>query len=248
MEESQILSRSSRRSFYSVYQSDYETAAEDSDSSLYHSVFEDENKENDSDNSMNSHTGPSIQRSLLEKCFKKNLNSTPRNEFNKRVSFNINPFLPSTTAIHSPAMAVNRGIESMYRSTLEIEDGNAKKTKNGNSSDSPKISNSSPRESIAVLFGSENISTSDVTASDQSLNTTIVENFDILLDEARSIQYATVETTEEAPISQSAPIIEHIQNATVKTTEKTLFGQAKSTSTLLVSSRGSRATKLPHGK
>lgn len=209
MDESPIFSRTPRKSRLSLYQSDYETAAEDSDSSLYYSVVG-EDKENDSivsENSMTPHTVSSNRSSLLGKCLQKNLNLTPRNEFNKRVSFNLNPFLPSTS-VHYPAVAVNAGGESMDSS------GNTKKSKNGNSPDSTQLRNSSIREIITEIIESENISTSDTDVAsdiietddrDQSLNSTIVAiSYDPEEQIIEAIGESSIETTEESPMIQTA--------------------------------------------
>lgn len=101
MDESPIPPRtpceSLQRSRYSLYQSEYETAAEDSDDgSLYYSLCDDGEKDIDSDDKENHQNstprnGLSTRRTLLERCFQNNRNQTPRNEFIKRVSFNINP-------------------------------------------------------------------------------------------------------------------------------------------------------------
>lgn len=215
MDESPIFSRSSRRSRYSLYQSDYETAGEDSDGSLYYSIL-DESKENDlgnKENSMNS--GTAGRQSLLEKCLQKNLNLTPRNEFNKRVKFNVNPFLTSTS-VHSPAIAVDSGIVSQITKITKSEDEDAKKSLSMNvksTSLHTQTTTSSITESLAEMFDDETVSTNDagtcvssdvIDVIDQSLNSTIVANFDNLPEVEPE---ATIDVVNEVnPISKVAAI------------------------------------------
>lgn len=211
MDESPIFSRTPRKSRLSLYQSDYETAAEDSDSSLYYSVV-DEDKENDSivsENSMTPHVVSSGRSSLLGKCLQKNLNLTPRNQFNKRVSFNLNAFLPSTS-IHSPEVAVSAGSESKNTSG----NGNAKKSRNENSPNSTQLRSSSIRETITEIIDLESILTSDADVAsdiietidrDQSLNSTIVANSDDPEEQIiEAIRETSIGATEETPIIQTA--------------------------------------------
>lgn len=103
-EISPVSKKTSRRSRYSLYQSDYETAGEESDNSLYYSVLDDEDNETVNKNKENSINGSNVvkstRRSLFAKCLQNQLNQTPRNEFNKRAL--INSSLQSTS---SPAMS-----------------------------------------------------------------------------------------------------------------------------------------------
>lgn len=159
MDESPIFSRTPRRSRYSLYQSDYETAGEESDSSLYYSTHEDEDKENESGINEKSTTPVNtVRRSLLGKCLQKNFNHTPRNEFNKRVSFNVNPFLPATTA-----------------SIRECEDEDDTKPRPSNTENDARMFDfgTSATNDATAYVASDEI---EVTDRDQSLNSTIVAN------------------------------------------------------------------------
>lgn len=147
MDESPIPPRTPRRSRYSCYQSDYETAAEDSDSSLYYSLLGDEDKENDfeeqENHRMTSRNGTPMERSILMQCLQKNLNLTPRNT--KRVSFNVNPFLPSTSLLVSTATVDDGGIEAKNTSVLATETGVM--------NEPPQILTPSNPEFITEMFG-----------------------------------------------------------------------------------------------
>lgn len=220
MDESPIFSRTSRKSRYSLYQSDYETAGEDSDGSLYYSIL-DESKENDlgnKENSMNPHNGTAGRQSLLEKCLQKNLNLTPRNEFNKRVSFNVNPFLISTS-VHSPVIAVNSGIGSQITKIMKSEDEDAKKSLSMNVktiSLHTQTTTSSITDSLAEMFNDETVSTNDagtyvssdvIDVIDQSLNSTMVADFDNLPEvEPEATIDVVNEVNQDVPVSKVAAI------------------------------------------
>lgn len=118
-ESSSIFRKTPRRSRYSSYQSDYETAEEESDSSLYYSINDDEDNESDrknKENLMSRSNAASGRHSLLGKCLLNEMSRTPRNEFNKRVSFN---HLVKSTP--SPAMTNKAAIRSQNSNDLKID-------------------------------------------------------------------------------------------------------------------------------
>ncbi|XP_037028395.1 uncharacterized protein LOC119068755 isoform X2 [Bradysia coprophila] len=165
MEESPIPPRMRRRSCYSLCQSDYETAAEDSDGSLYYSMFEDEEKENDSadkeNHQMTPRNGLSSRKTLLEQCLQKNLNHTPRNEFNKRISCNVIPILSS-----SPTMTFH-GEVGLQEPVFETENEVTKRSKDEDASGMPTSSSSTE------TLNDANVSVS-TEVGEEDLNRTII--------------------------------------------------------------------------
>ncbi|KAG4065813.1 hypothetical protein HA402_012491 [Bradysia odoriphaga] len=161
MDDSPMPPRMRRKSCYSLCQSDYETAAEDSDGSLYYSMFEDEEKEIDSgdkeNRQMTPRNGLSSRNSLLEKCLQKNLNHTPRNEYNKRISCNFNSILSS-----SPTMTFRAGI-GLQEAVFETENEDA----------SSMPTSSSSTDNVTETVNDGNVS--DCTeVSEEDLNGTII--------------------------------------------------------------------------
>lgn len=215
MDESPIYSRTPRKSRYSSYQSDYETAGEDSDSSLYYSTVEDDspNKEN----SMIPPNGAAGRYSLLEKCLQKNFNLTPRNEFNKRATFNVNPFLPSN---HSPTT----GFGSQIIKSLKTEDEATETSER--TSINAQTPTSSITENIAD-YGTMDGSSDVIEAADQSLNSTIVAadlpevESEATIDVAANLPEvepeATIDVSEDVPISKFEALSTSTSTFDVKT-------------------------------
>lgn len=174
MDASPVSSKTSRRSRYSLYQSDYETAGEESDNSLYYSVLEDDDTESDNknkENSINPSNVVSTRRSLLAKCLQNQFNHSPLNQFNRRVL--IDPLLQSTpSAITNKETdgAASSNFPKILESSMKIEP-----TKN--------LVSSLHLERLREVDQSENNSSNDAVTNvdiiinddnDQSLNSTIV--------------------------------------------------------------------------
>lgn len=186
---SPIPSKTSRRSRYSLYQSFYETAGEESDNSLYYSVLDDEDTENDNknkENSINRGNVVSTRCSLFAKCLQNQLTHTPRNEFNKRVS--IDPSLQSTM---SPAMTnvATVGAASSSCKVDGIQELQMKIESHENLSHSMTslhLEKPTSMENMTHVVAYQNNSSNDASTnvasdiiiiddSDQSLNSTIVD-------------------------------------------------------------------------
>lgn len=195
---SPIFSRTPRRrSRLSLYQSDYETAGEESDSSLYFSVIDEEGMESDAgniENMMNLSNGTPCRRSLLVKSQQNQLSHTPRNKFNKRVSFN--PLLKSTLCQAMPneiAVGSNNASIDNSKQSLNIDEFHKQlclsTTQNDSSLNLEQPTSSTIGNVIQILDSENNLSegatttiASDIIVNnddeDQSLNNTIIPNFD----------------------------------------------------------------------
>lgn len=211
MDQSPIPPRTPLLSRFSSYQSDYETAAEDSDGSLYYSFLDDEEKENDSDDKGSSTTprnGLSGRRTLLTRCFQNSFNHTPRNEYNKRNQSNVSSFSTSTS-IDTPNVAFREesgldGLENNYTKRLKNEELS-------NQSISPSTTENIS-EMLECLNGStindKNVSDGD----DRNSNSTITpETTDM------------VETVTESPEETKQKVIEEAHGATPVTSTPAMF-------------------------